>query len=111
AEGEVGAQQVPDRGFPPEAAERDLKRSVDQGDTASWWYDNGRLYWVFLRSITAGAGAGSRELGILAIGFQVNSSVAQQMALVAQNQIALATDQDVIASTLPPNDAAMLGKL
>src|ERR1700722_5969272 len=88
-----------------------LKRSVSQGDTASWWYDNGRLYWVFLRSITAGAGDESRELGILAIGFQVNSSGAQQMALVAQNQIALATDHDVIASTLPQKDEAMLAKL
>jgi signal transduction histidine kinase len=108
---EVVAQHVTDPGFPPEAAERDLKRSVDQGDTASWWYDNGRLYWVFLRPITAGAGPESQELGILAIGYQVNSSVAQQLALVAQNQIALATDHDVIASTLPQKDEAMLAEL
>jgi signal transduction histidine kinase len=110
-DGEVVAQHVTDPGFPPEAAERDLKRSVDQSDTASWWYDNGRLYWVFLRNITAGAGAESRDLGILAIGFQVNSSVAQQMALVAQNQIALSTDHEIIASTLPQNDEAMLAEL
>ncbi len=110
-DGEVVAQHVTDRGFPPEAAERDLKRSVDQGDTASWWYDNGRLYWVFLRPITAGAGPESQELGILAIGYQVNASVAQQLALVAQNQIALATDQDVIASTLPRSDEAILVEL
>jgi signal transduction histidine kinase len=108
---EVVAQHVTDPGFPPEAAERDLKRSVDQGDTASWWYDNGRLYWVFLRPITAGAGPESQELGILAIGYQVNSSVAQQLALVAQNQIALATDHEVIASTLPQKDEALLAEL
>jgi signal transduction histidine kinase len=108
---EVVAQHVTDPGFPPEAAERDLKRSVDQGDTASWWYDNGRLYWVFLRPITAGAGPESQELGILAIGYQVNSSVAQQLALVAQNQIALATDHEVIASTLPQKDEAQLAEL
>ena len=111
ADGEVVAQHVADPGFPPEAAERDLKRSVDQGDTASWWYDNGRLYWVFLRPITAGAGPESQELGILAIGYQVNASVAQQLALVAQNQIALATDHDVIASTLPRSDETILADL
>jgi signal transduction histidine kinase len=111
ADGEVVAQHVTDPGFPSEAAERDLKRSVDQGDTASWWYDNGRLYWVFLRPITAGAGPESQELGILAIGYQVNSSVAQQLALVAQNQIALATDHEVIASTLPHSDEAILADL
>ena len=108
---EVVTLHVTDPGFPSEAAGRDLKRSVDQGDTSSWWYDNGRLYWVFLRPITAGAGPESRELGILAIGYQVNSSVAQQLALVAQNQIALATEHDVIASTLPQNDEAKLSKL
>src|SRR3984957_3926604 len=108
---EVVTLHVTDPGFPPEAAGRDLKRSVDQGDTSSWWYDNGRLYWVFLRPITAGEGPETRELGILAIGYQVNSSVAQQLALVAQNQIALATDHDVIASTLPQKDEAMLAEL
>ena len=60
-DGEVVTLHVTDSGFPPEAAERDLKRSMAQGDTASWWYDNDRLYWVFLRPITAGAGSDSRE--------------------------------------------------
>lgn len=108
---QIVALHMTNPGWPPEAADRDLKRSVDQGDTASWWYDNGRLYWVFLRPITAGAGPDSQELGLLAIGYQVNASVAEQLALVAQNQIALATESDLIASTLPPQDEAMLAKL
>jgi signal transduction histidine kinase len=108
---QIVALHMTNPGWPSEAAERDLKRSVDQGDTASWWYDNGRLYWVFLRPITAGAGSDSQELGLLAIGYQVNATVAEQLALVAQNQIALATESDLIASTLPPQDEAMLAKL
>jgi signal transduction histidine kinase len=108
---QIVALHMTNPGWPQEAAERDLKRSVDQGDDASWWYDNGRLYWVFLRHITAGAGIDSQELGLLAIGYQVNSSVAQQLALVANNQIALATDKDLIASTLPPADEAALQRL
>jgi signal transduction histidine kinase len=94
-------------GWPAEAAQRDLKRSIESGDDASWWYDDGRLYRVFLRRITAG-GDDSQELGILAIGYQINSTVAQQLALVAENQIALATGSDLIASTLPPRDEAAL---
>ncbi|MGC1907109.1 MAG: HAMP domain-containing sensor histidine kinase [Candidatus Acidiferrum sp.] len=108
---QIVALHMTNPGWPPEAADRDLKRSVDQGDTASWWYDSGRLYWVFLRPITAGAGPDSQELGLLAIGYQVNATVAEQLALVAQNQIALATESDLIASTLPPRDEAMLAKL
>jgi signal transduction histidine kinase len=95
-------------GWPVEAAERDLKRSVEQGEDASWWYDNGRLYEVFLRTISAGAGPNSQELGFLAIGYQVDSSVAEHLALVAGNQIALATGDRLIASTLPPNDEAAM---
>ncbi|HEY4817726.1 MAG TPA: hypothetical protein VIH67_09885, partial [Candidatus Acidoferrum sp.] len=96
----IVAFHVTKTGLPPEVAERDLKRSIDQGEDASWWYDNGRLYEVFLRTITAGAGSNSQELGFLAIGYQVDSTVAEHLALVAGNHIALATGDKLIASTL-----------
>ena len=109
---EIVALHMTKSGLPPEVAERDLKRSIEQGEDTSWWYDNGRLYEVFLRSITAGAGASSQELGFLAIGYQVDSSVAAQLALAVSNQIALSTGNDLIASTLPAQDeAAMQRKL
>jgi signal transduction histidine kinase len=104
----IVAFHVTKPGWPAEAAERDLKRSVEQGEEASWWYDNGRLYEVFLRTITAGTGPSSQELGFLAVGYQVDSSVAEHLALVAGNQIALATGDRLIASTLPPNDEAAM---
>jgi len=100
----IVAFHVTKTGLPPEVAERDLKRSIDQGEDASWWYDNGRLYEVFLRTITAGAGSNSQELGFLAIGYQVDSTVAEHLALVAGNHIALATGDKLIASTLPAKD-------
>jgi signal transduction histidine kinase len=107
-DGQIVALHMTNPGWPPETAERDLKRSVEQGDDASWWYDGGRLYQVFLRRITAGSGSDSQGLGWLAIGYQVNATVAEQLALVAGNQIALATGNDVIASTLPAKDEAAL---
>ena len=108
----IVAFHVTKSGWPPEAAEHDLKRSVEQGEEASWWYDNGRLYEVFLRTITAGAGPNSQELGFLAVGYQVDSTVAEHLAMEAGNHIALATGDRLIASTLPPKDeAAMQGWL
>ncbi len=104
----IVAFHVTKTGWPLEVAERDLKRSIEQGEDASWWYDNGRLYEVFLRTITAGVGPSSQELGFLAIGYQVDASVAEHLALVANNQIALATGDTLIASTLPPNDEAAM---
>ena len=100
----IVAFHVTQAGWPLEAADRDLKRSIEQGEEASWWYDNGRLYEVFLRTITAGSGSTSQELGFLAIGYQVDASVAEQLAMVAGNKIALATGDRLIASTLPAKD-------
>src|SRR5436305_9961066 len=100
----VVAFHVTKTGLPTDAVERDLKRSIEQGEEASWWYDNGRLYEVFLRTITAGAGANSQELGFLGIGYQVDSTGAEHLAMVAGNQIALATGDRVIAYTLGPKD-------
>lgn len=108
---QIVALHITNPGWPSEAAQRDLKRSIEQGDDASWWYDNGRLYWVFLRPIVAGIGSESKELGFLVIGYQVNASVAEQLALVAGNQIALVTEKDLITSTLPPKDEAALQRL
>ena len=92
-------------GWSAQTAERDLKRSTDVGE-ASWWYDDGRLYWVFLHPITSGAGPTIQPLGLLAVGYQVDSAVAQQLSVAAQNQIALTTNDTVIASTLPERDTA-----
>jgi signal transduction histidine kinase len=95
-------------GWSAAIAEHDLKRSMDLGEDASWWYDDGRLYWVFLHAITSGAGNTIQQLGTLAVGYQVDSAVAQQLAIVAGNQIALTTNDTVIASTLPASDEAGL---
>jgi signal transduction histidine kinase len=105
---EVVALQMNEKGWSASMAERDLKRSTDAGEDASWWYADGRLYWVFMHPITSGEGTTSRPLGILAIGYQVDSAVAQQLSIAAGNQIALATKDSVIASTLAATDAAEL---
>lgn len=104
----IVAFHVTKTGWPVEVAEGDLKRSIEQGEDASWWYDNGRLYEVFLRTITRGAGPSAQELGFLVIGYQVDSTVAEHLAMEANNQIALATGDRLIASTLPPKDEAAI---
>ncbi len=95
-------------GWTAEVAERDLRRSLDQGERASWWYSEGQLYWVFLRPVSAGHEQEERQLGMLAVGYQIDSTVAQQLAVVAGSQIALAVNDKVIASTLPQSDEQSL---
>jgi signal transduction histidine kinase len=92
-------------------AERALNNSLEQGADSAWWYTGGQLYWVFLRPIMAGSEDEQRQLGVLAVGYQINSAVAQQLALVSGSQIALAAGDRVIASTLPSPEEAELQRL
>jgi len=108
AGGRVVGFHVSTKGWTSAVAERDLARSLEQGEDAAWWYADGQLYWVFLRPIMAGTKNEQRQLGILAVGYRVDSMVAEQLALVSASQIALATDNQVIASTLSAGDEAEL---
>jgi signal transduction histidine kinase len=105
---EVVALHMTKPGWSAANVQRDLARSTDSGEDASWWYDDGRLYQVFLQPINSGAAPNIEQLGILAVGYQVDSAVAQQLSIVAGNQIALTTNGSVIASTLPARDEAEL---
>jgi len=104
--GKVLALHLARPGWTAQQAESDLKRSLDRGEEASWWYANGQLYSVFLQPITSGADDDAQQLGVLAVGYQVDASVAEQLALVSGSQIVLATPREVIASTLPRADTA-----
>jgi signal transduction histidine kinase len=104
--GQVVALHMNKPGGSAADAERNLKGSVESGEDASWWYDDGRLYWIFLHSVTSGSGSTLAPLGMLAVGYQVDSAVAQQLSIAAGDQIVLATSDTVIASTLPSKDEA-----
>jgi signal transduction histidine kinase len=91
-----------------DVAEENLARSMEQGEDAAWWYGDGQLYRVFLRPITSGTENERRQLGILAVGYQIDATVAEQLAMVSGSQIALTTGDKIIASTFSPADQAQL---
>jgi hypothetical protein len=108
SDGRVLGMHVKRPGFDTGQAEVELKRSLDQGEDAAWWYADGQLYQVFLHSIQAGSGSDSQQLGIVALGYQVDTAVAEQLAAVAESQVALTTGTNVIASTLSLGEQAEL---
>ena len=103
-DGQVYGFHVSKPGWDARLAESDLKKSIERGDDAAWWYGNGQLYRVFLRTILAGSENDQRQVGIIAVGYQIDSTVAAQLALAAGSQIALATGEKIIASTLSPEE-------
>ena len=86
------------------AVQSDLRATMERGADADWWYDEGRLYWVFVQPITAGAGNNSEVLGLLAVGYEVDSSVAEQLGMASGNQLVIAARDAIVASTLPSAD-------
>ena len=92
----------PSRVGSPVRRRKAISKSIELGEDAAWWYGEGRLYRVALRTITAGEGADARQLGILAVGYEVDAGVAQQLANVSGSQIALTANDKIIASTISP---------
>lgn len=105
-EGRVLGFHVRTAGWDPTVVSGDLKLSMERGENAAWWYSNGQLYWVFLNPIQIGEGNNARQLGLIAIGYQVDSTVAEHLALGAGSKIVLASEGNVIASTLPSSSDA-----
>jgi signal transduction histidine kinase len=106
--GKVMGLHVTRPGMDTNGAEEHVARSLTEGEDSAWWYDGGRLYWVFLRPITAGAGANAKQLGLVAIGYEVDSTIAEQLAVVAESKIVLAANEKVIASTFSPAEESEL---
>jgi signal transduction histidine kinase len=97
--GNVMGLHVTRTGMDEKGARELVATSLKEGEDSGWWYEGGRLYWVFLRPITAGADADIKQLGLVVIGYEVDSTVAEQLALVADSKIVLAANGKVIAST------------
>jgi signal transduction histidine kinase len=108
--GKVMALHVTRPGLDQSEAAMHLASTLREGTDSAWWYDGGRLYWVFLRPITSGDGGNAKNLGEVAIGYEVDSSIAEQLAVVAESKIVLTADDKVIASTFSPVEESEIQK-
>jgi len=110
-DGQIYGFHVSEHGWDATLAETSLKRSIEQGDDSAWWYGHGQLYRAFLHTILAGAGNNQRQVGIIAVGYQIDSSVAAQLSLASGSQIALVTDDQIIATTLSAPEEKVLAQM
>jgi signal transduction histidine kinase len=109
-EGRVVALDVTQKGLSRQAAEDYLRTSLTDEQESAWWYSGGRLYWVFLRPILAGSGSNTKVLGLVAIGYETNSRIAEQLGFVAESKIVLLADNRIIASTFSPEEEFVIQK-
>jgi len=107
-EGRAVALNVSQSGLDRETAESYVSNALHNGEDSAWWYAGGRLYWVFLRPILAGVGPSAKVLGRVAIGYEINSTIAEQLGFVAESKIVLLAGNRVVASTFSPQQVSVL---
>jgi signal transduction histidine kinase len=106
SDGHVKAVHMVKAVWTPAIVERHFQESLSRGEESGWWYDGGRLYRVVLRPILAEQDG--QELGILAIGYEVNDSIADELGNVSRSDIALTIGNQVIANTLAAQEERAL---
>jgi signal transduction histidine kinase len=100
--GKVVALHTRTPGFTSQAAEQYFKQSLDEDEPSHWWFDAHHLYQAFLQPIYRGSSAEGNLLGFLVIGYEINDRVAHEMGKVAASQVVFSYGNDVVATTLNP---------
>ncbi|HEX3377913.1 MAG TPA: HAMP domain-containing sensor histidine kinase, partial [Candidatus Acidoferrales bacterium] len=106
--GHVVALDARQIGLTREISEKYVKTSLEEGQDSMWWYAGDRLYWVFLRPISAGAGPDAKALGFVAVGYETNSKIIEQLGFVTGSKILLLAGSRIVASTFSPQDETQL---
>ena len=104
----IMAMHVSGPGPTTEAVSESLRASLRSGKSPSWWYGNQHLYEVFVQPIYFGGAAENRLLGSLAIGYEINDRLAQEISRVAASQVAFRYGDRVVQSTLSDAQEAEL---
>ena len=100
--GKLAALHTATPGLNRSTAQELFQRALRQDEPAHWWFGGGHLYEVFLRPIYFGSPSEDRLLGILAVGYQIDQRVAQDVSQVANSHVAFSYGDSVVASTLAP---------
>ena len=106
--GSVVALHTSAEGFSRDAAQEALNHSLQSSMDSDWWYGKGHLYRVFLKPIYFGPPLGGSTLGVLGVGYEVNSSVAEEVREIASSEVAFRYGENVVVTTLTPGQQAQL---
>jgi signal transduction histidine kinase len=77
-------------------------------ESPQWWFASGHLYEVFLAPIYFGPKSTNSVLGTMAVGYEINQTVAHELARVASGQVAVVCAGREVVSTTKPQDIATL---
>lgn len=78
------------------------EENATAGERRQWWFAGGHLYEVFLTPIYFGAAANQSLLGTLAVGYEINQTVAHELARAASGEVAVICAGQEVVSTIDP---------
>jgi signal transduction histidine kinase len=87
-------------GITQQEAQQLVDRRGSMDDPLQWWFAGGHLYEVVLAPIYFGPRSDNELLGVVAIGYEMNATLARQVGQVAASQVAILCGQTVVVSTL-----------
>jgi signal transduction histidine kinase len=90
------------QGISVEQTQQLVNHRASLENTLQWWFAGGHLYEVMLAPIYFGPKSDNTMLGVVAVGYEMNSAVARQVSQVAASQVAIASGDTVVVSTLNP---------
>ena len=102
ASGNVVALHTVTPGFGRELAQQFLQNSLDPNRSGRWWFGGNHLYEVFLKPIYFGPASAGRQLGFLAVGYEIDDHVAAEVSRIAASRVAFSYGKVIVRSTLPP---------
>jgi len=106
--GKLVALDTATAGFSRSEAQGFLRRSLGDGETRDWWFGSGHLFEVFLQPIYFGSPAEHTLLGVLAVGYEIDDRVAEDLSRVASSQAAFRYGKTIVVSTLSATQQADL---
>ena len=95
-------------GITREQAQQLLEHHNSLDEPLQWWFAGGHLYQVVLAPIYFGPAADNSLLGVVAVGYEMNATVARQVSQIAASQVAIVCGPTVVVSTLNAGQAGDL---
>ena len=109
--GKVVALHSKSPGLGRESTEEFLRKGLDHlEESGHWWFGSRQMYEVFLMPIYFGKASDNHLLGFLAVGYEIDDRVLQEMSGIAVAQVAFRYGDVIVRSTLAPAQESELLK-
>ncbi|MGA2645461.1 MAG: HAMP domain-containing sensor histidine kinase [Candidatus Sulfotelmatobacter sp.] len=107
--GTVVALHTKSAGFTREAAQKYFERALNEESSSHWWFGAHHLYQTFVQPVYFGTKTEGPLLGFLIIGYEIDDRLAREVSKVSASQVAFFYGDEIVATTLAPNQVASPG--